>query len=86
MRHEEVMEIGAEWLCKQALEQLDMQGLLTGTCRFSETSAAMAMMHITSRAVYPASEHKTAQWIKDNSAVANLFNIPVDKVNRLYAV
>jgi transposase len=88
MRHEEVREIGAEWLYKQALEQLDMQGLLTGTCRFSETSAVMAMMHITSRAVYPASEHKTAQWIKDNSAVANLFNIPVDKVSRfkLYAV
>ena len=87
IRHEEVREIGAEWLCKQALEQLDLQGLLTGTCRFSETSAAMAMMHITSRAVYPASEYKTARWIKDNSAVANLFNIPIDKVNRfkLYA-
>ena len=42
MRHEEVREIGAEWLCKQALEQLDLQGLLTGTCRFSGTSAAMA--------------------------------------------
>jgi len=88
MRHDEVREIGAEWLCKQALEQLDLQGLLTGTCGFSETSASMAMMHIISRAVYPASEHKTAQWIKENSAVAGLFNIPLDKVNRfkLYAV
>ena len=88
IRHEEVREIGAEWLCKQALEQLDIQGLLTETCRFSETSSAMAMMHITSRAVYPASENKTTLWIKDNSAVANLFNIPIDKVNRfkLYAV
>jgi transposase len=88
MRHDEVREIGAEWLCKQALEQLDLQRLLTGTCRFSDTSATMALMHITSRAVYPASEHKTAQWIKENSAVASLFNIPLDKVSRfkLYAV
>lgn len=88
MRHDEVREIGAEWLCKQALEQLDLQGLLTGTCGFSDTSAATALMHIVSRTVYPASEHKTAQWIKDNSAVAGLLNIPLDKVNRfkLYAV
>jgi hypothetical protein len=44
-------------------------------------------MHITSRAVYPASEHKTAQWIKENSSVSSLCNISLDKVNRykLYA-
>lgn len=87
IKHEEVRELGAEWLCKQALEQLSIKQLLTGSCGFSGPSSDMAMMHITSRAVYPASEHKTAQWIKENSAVSNLYNIPLSKVNRfrLYA-
>ena len=39
-------------------------------------------MHIISRAVYPASEHETAQWIKESSSVSGLFDIPVSKVNR----
>jgi len=73
MRHDEVREIGAEWLCKQALEQLDLQELLTGTCGFSDTSTSTALMHITSRAVYPASEHKTAQWIYDENVESHLF-------------
>lgn len=87
LKHKEVREIGAEWLCSQAIGQLDLKSLLTEKCSFSETSANVAMMHIVSRAVYPASEHKTAQWIKENSAVSSLYNIPLDKVNRfkLYA-
>lgn len=87
LKHDEVREIGAEWLCSQAIGQLGLKGFLTDNCRFSETSADFAMMHIVSRAVYPASEHKTAQWIKENSAVSSLYNIPLDKVNRfkLYA-
>ncbi len=82
LRHEEVREIGAEWLCKQAIEQLSVKQLLTQKCGFSEASSDMAMMHLTSRAVYPASERKTAQWIKENSAVSNLYNIPLSKINR----
>ena len=87
IKHEEVRELGAEWLCKQALEQLSVKQLLTELCGFSGPASDMAMMHIISRAVYPASEHKTAQWIKDNSAVSNLYNIPLSQVNRfkLYA-
>ncbi len=87
LEHQQAREIGAEWLCKQALQQLGLKEFLTTNCGFSETSANTAMMHLVSRAVYPASEHKTAQWIKDNSAVGELFNIPLYQVNRfkLYA-
>lgn len=87
LKHKDVREIGAEWLCRQALEQLDFKNLLTGGCGFSETSALFSMTHIVSRAVFPASENKTAQWIKENSAVSGLFGIPINKINRfkLYA-
>ncbi|MDY6994648.1 MAG: transposase, partial [Pseudomonadota bacterium] len=82
LRHDDVREIGAEWLCRQAIEQLGLKDFLIQRCGFSQSSANLSLMHLVSRAVYPASEHKTAQWIKENSAVANLFDIPLDKVNR----
>jgi len=82
LRHDESREIGAEWLCLQALNQLGFKDLLTNHCSQSIMSANISLMHIISRAVYPASEHKTAQWIKENSAVSGLCNFPLDKVNR----
>lgn len=81
-RHDDVREIGAEWLCTQTINQLGLKDFLTRRCGFSESLANLSLMHLVSRAVYPASEHKTAQWIKENSAVANLFETPLDKVNR----
>lgn len=87
IKHEDVREIGPEWLCKQAMGQLNLKSILMNHCGFSNSLANIALTHIASRAVYPASEHKTAQWIKENSAVAGLFDQPLDKVNRfkLYA-
>ena len=82
LRHENVREIGAEWMCLQTLNQLKFKELLTNSCGQSTQSANISLMHIISRAVYPASEHKTAQWIKENSSVSSLCNIPLDKVNR----
>jgi hypothetical protein len=87
IKHEDVREIGAEWLCKQAMDQLDIDSILIDKCGFSEKVANTAKTQIVSRAVYPASERKTADWIKHNSSVASLFNQPLDKIDRfkLYA-
>lgn len=82
IEHEEAREIGAEWLCKQAIGQLGLDRLLTDTCGFSQTAANISLMHMVSRAVYPASENKTAQWIRENSAVAGLFDQAIDKITR----
>lgn len=87
LKHEDVRGLGAEWLCKQSIDKLGLQEFLVNTAGYSEASSNMAMIHIISRAVYPASEHKTAEWIQENSSVSNLCQIPIDKVNRykLYA-
>ena len=82
IKHEDVREFGAEWMCKQVLDQFGLDGFLQQSAGFSKANADTALMHIISRAVYPASEHKTAQWIKENSSVSGLFGIPVSKVNR----
>jgi len=87
INHEEVREIGSEWLCKQAMEQLDLDPILTKDCGFSQKVATTAKVQIASRAIFPASERKTADWIKNNSSIASLFNQPIDKIDRfkLYA-
>jgi hypothetical protein len=80
--HEEVRELGAEWLCKQTIDQLSLHTFLQECCSFSQEQANTAVMHIISRAVYPASEHKTAQWVQENSSVAELCKLEARKVHR----
>jgi hypothetical protein len=78
--HDDVRELGSEWLCKQTIDKLTLHAFLQEGCSFSEEQANTAVMHIISRAVYPASEHKTAQWVQANSAVAELCGIETRKV------
>jgi transposase len=81
MHHSNVREIGAEWLCHQTLEDLDITGMLTGA-GFSEEQVQLAITQIISRAVHPASELKTASWIKDNSAVCELTGYDRNKITK----
>lgn len=80
-------EVGAEWLCKQAFDQLGIAGFLK-TKGWDENKIALAATHIISRAVYPASELKTVSFIKENSAICEITGF--NKVNitkdRLYQI
>jgi hypothetical protein len=78
---EDVREIGSEWLCKQALEELGLDELLT-RLHWSAPQMENALIHIISKASYPCSEHKTAQWISDNTSVTELFGRQPDSINR----
>ena len=80
--HEDVRELGPEWLCKQNIDKLGLGSFLSEKLAFSENDVNQSLMHIISRAVYPASEHKTAQWIKENSSIAELCDVSIDKVCR----
>lgn len=80
---EDVREIGCEWLCKQVIEELDIATFLKSQ-DWTKTQIDTAMLHLISKATYPASEHKTAQWINDNSSVAELFGREPLSVNRFH--
>jgi transposase len=71
LRHSNVREIGAEWICHQTLEQLGISEVLS-QAGFTPEQIQTATTQIISRAVYPASELKTASWIRENSAVCEL--------------
>lgn len=64
-------ELGAEWLCKQAFDQLNIANFLRAQ-KWSQDAISLATTHIISRAVYPASEYKTVSFIKENSAICEL--------------
>lgn len=81
IRHPEVREIGAEWLCRQALEQLQLTDYLSNI-GFGEEETRLAITQIIARAVYPASELETARWIAENSAVCDVTRYPMDKITK----
>jgi len=80
---EDVREIGAEWLCKQALDELKLEDHLKSLF-WSDNQIQTALLHIISRAAYPASEHKTAQWVNENSSVCELFGKQPWSINRFH--
>ena len=77
----DVREIGSEWLAFQALQQLEV-GKMLDKSGFDEKEIKTAIAHIIARCVYPASEHKTAQWINENSGVLQLPTLKNLKINK----
>ena len=87
LKNKNIREIGAESLCYQAFQQLGIDKYLK-TRHWTEEQINLAATHIISRTVYPASELKTALWIKENSDVCELTAYDVEKVtkDKLYEI
>ncbi len=85
--NKDVREVGAEWLCLQAICQLGMDTFLSNQ-DWEEEWVQLALTHMISRAVYPASELKTSNWIKENSAVCELTGYDIGKItkDKLYGI
>ena len=81
MRHSNVREIGSEWICHQSLEELGIRKVLA-EAGFTEEQIQLSATQIISRAVYPASELKTASWIKENSAAGELTGYDCEKITK----
>ena len=87
IRNKDVREMGPEWLCYQSLKQLKMDSFLESK-GWSPDKTALALTHLISRAVYPASEYQTSRWIRENSAVCEITGYDVKKItkDRLYSI
>ena len=87
LKNKDAREIGAEWLCLQALRQLGLSDFLKSK-QWSEDKINLAQTHIISRAVYPASELKTVSWLKDNSSVCELTGFDKNRITKdlLYGI
>lgn len=69
---EDVKEFGAEHLCKQTIDKLGLESFLKGL-GLSEAQVSTSLISIAARAIYAASEHKTAQILEINSELAACF-------------
>lgn len=87
LKNKDAREIGAEWLCKQAFDQLGIGSFLQSK-DWSEDHIALATTHIISRAIYPASELKTVSFVKENSAICEITGLDKDKLtkDKLYKI
>jgi len=81
LQHSDVREIGAENICHNTWNKLQLTELLISN-GFTDEEAALAATQVISRAVYPASELKTTSWIKENSAVCELTGYDMDKLTK----
>jgi hypothetical protein len=87
IKHKDVREIGAEWLSYQAIRQLKLNEFLQQS-GWDEQDVKLAITHLISRAVYPASELETTRWIQENSAVCEITGFDITKItkDRLYKI
>jgi len=69
---EDVKEFGAEHLCKQTTDKLDLGNYLR-SLGLTEAQERTALISIVSRAIYAASEYKTSQILDMNSELKACF-------------
>lgn len=75
LKNKDVREVGAEWMTYQAIRELDIESYLASR-GWDADNIGLAMTHLVSRAVYPASEHETVRFIRENSSVCELTGYP----------
>ena len=78
---ENAREIGNEWLAKQAIEQVGLDKIIEQQ-DISEKLLKTSLISIISRMVHPSSELETERWLKENTALNQLFDLQEDEVSR----
>jgi transposase len=75
-------EIGGEWLCHQAFEELGLDGFISNHLGFNSNEVAISMLSLIGRMLYPASELRTSKWLNENSAAFELVSPNSGTVDR----
>lgn len=71
MRHSDARDTGAEWLCLQAVRQLEIEECLRAE-GWSEEKIKAAVAMLITRTIYTPSELKSMRIMRENSAVCEL--------------
>ena len=87
INNKDVRDLGAEWISLQTLRRLGVDTFLQEH-GFTEEETALALSHIVSRAVYPASELKTVSFMQENSSICELTGLSAAAItkDRLYRI
>jgi transposase len=74
-------QAGAEFVCLEALKRLKLRSFLASK-GWSKSKIDLAMIQIAARAIYPFSEHKTVNYLRDNSALCEFFGIEPKEITK----
>jgi hypothetical protein len=81
LEHREARDIGAEWLCLQALRQVGFDSFLR-SLGWSGDMVKLAVVHLIVRTVYTPSELRSIRIMQRNSAVCWLVDLALKDVKR----
>ena len=87
-KHTDARNVGAEWLCKQTIDKLELESFLKRQ-GWSEQAIHTALSALIVRTVYATSEHASYFTMRDNSAAAELYSGRPDWLpgrNALYTI
>jgi transposase len=79
---QDVREVGGEWICKQAIEQIGLDKLLLNQKDVTEKISKTALISVISRMLHPASDLETERWLNDNSGINHLMGLKPDAITR----
>ena len=71
IKHTDAREVGAEWICLQAIRELEIDKFLKNE-GWSEIQINTTLAHIITRTIYSPSELKSMRIMEENSAVCEL--------------
>lgn len=77
----EARTIGPEALCHSTLNVLQISKFLYSK-GWSRDQVTLAMIQIIARSIYPYSELKTVKYLKENTALAELFKFDKEKITK----
>lgn len=81
MKHSDVREIGAEWMCYNTWNDLKLTEFFT-SLGWSDEKIKLATTQVISRAILPASELRTSKWIRENSAICDITGYDENKMTK----
>ena len=73
--------IGPEVICRSTANRLGLMEFLLSN-GFDRQEAELAVMQIIARAIYPYSEYRTVKYLRDNTALAEMFHIPKERLTK----
>jgi len=74
-------EIGAEWLAKQAIEQIDLDKFLNNQ-NIPDKLIKASQIAVISRMVHPASDLETERWLNESTDLNILYDLKEDEITR----
>lgn len=87
LEHTDARDIGAEWLCLQAIRQLKFDSFLR-SLGWADEDVKIAIAHLITRTIYTPSELKSMRIMQENSGICELLDFAIDAVTqrKVYSV